>query len=182
MPRCALLQILLLLVFASGMNGCGQPASEADADVRVRVDRIGLDAEGGYGVPVLVLDEEAGSRSLSIWIGHPEARSIALQMESRSVPRPNTHDLARSVIDGLDGEVERIVVTDLRNGTFYASLSLRVANRIIEIDSRPSDAIAIALRSDAPIYVRESVFEKARAAHAGDTGETADTPVAGREI
>lgn len=179
MPHRALLQIFLGLAIAFGANACQQNASDTNLDVRVHVDRIGLD---GFDVPVLVLGEEAGPRSLLIWIGVPEARSIALQMEARNLSRPNAHDLARNVIDGLDGEVERIVVTDLKNGTFYASLSLRVDNRIIEIDSRPSDAIAIALRTDAPIYVRENVFAKANAPNAGNADEEPSAVVSGREI
>ena len=179
MPYRALLQIFVGLAFAFGANACQPNESDTNLDIRVHVDRIGLD---GFDTPVLVLDEEAGTRSLLIWIGMSEARSISLQMEARSLSRPNTHDLARNLIDGLDGEVERIVVTDLKDGTFYASLSLRVDNRIIEIDSRPSDAIAIALRTDAPIYVRENVFAKANAPNAGNAEEEIEPPVTGREI
>ena len=85
-----------------------------------------------------------------------------MSIESIASPRPNSHDLARSVIDGLRGEVERVVVTDLRGGTYYATLALRSGGRRVEIDARPSDAIAIALRARAPIFVRDHLFEASR--------------------
>ena len=146
--------------------------------MQVHVGRVAIDQQD---IPVLVLEEDEGSRWLPIWIGTSEARSIALEMEKRSSPRPNTHDLARSVIYGLEGDVERVVVTELKGGTYYAKLRLRMRNRSIEIDSRPSDAIAIALRTGAPIYVRETLFEAA----ASPPRSTEEMPIAhepGREI
>ncbi len=150
---CTILSILALLSTASG---CSESVAESAPEVLVRVDRVAVDH---HNVPVLVLEEEGGSRWLPIWIGTAEARSIALEIEERSSPRPNTHDLARAVIQGLQGEVQRVVVTELRGGTYFATLTLRLRDQTIEIDSRPSDAIAIALRAEAPIFVRASLFE-----------------------
>ena len=138
---------------------CDSPQPQGRNDVLVRVDHVGLDARQS---PVVILEETEGERWLPIWIGTAEARSIAQQIDERTSPRPNTHDLARDVIRGLEGEVVSVVVTDLREGTYYATLAVRVNGRVIELDSRPSDGIAIALRTGAPIYVRAGLFEPAR--------------------
>lgn len=135
--------------------GGGGDTSGPPADVRVVVDRVVIDDND---TPVVVLEEEGGTRWLPIWIGNAEARSIALEMEALRSPRPNTHDLARDLIHGLDAEVTRVVVTELREGTYYALLHLQSGGRSVPIDARPSDAIAIALRAHAPIFVREPLF------------------------
>jgi bifunctional DNase/RNase len=137
--------------------GCGRAEPESAPEVRVRVDRVVVDEQD---TPVVVLEEEGGTRWLPIWIGSAEARSIAIEMESLHLPRPNTHDLARDLIHELHAEVVRVVVTELRDGTYYASLHLKSAEGVVRIDSRPSDAIAIALRADAPIFVREPLFSQ----------------------
>jgi bifunctional DNase/RNase len=142
--------VLLALVCA-----CGDSAPQAPPDVRVRVDRVVIDENHA---PVVVLEEEGGTRWLPIWIGSEEAHSIALEMEALHLPRPNSHDLARDLIRGLDAEVARVVVTELRDGTYYATLHLQNGERSVGIDARPSDAIAIALRAHAPIFVRETLF------------------------
>jgi bifunctional DNase/RNase len=153
----------LALAVAASALACARSGPTSEHDVAVRVERVGLDAND---LPVVLLEERSGSRWLAIWIGTAEAESIALSIESIASPRPNSHDLARSVIDGLHGEVERVVVTDLRNGTYYATLALRAGQQHVEIDARPSDAIAIALRARAPIFVRDHLFE-----HSEDAGE-----------
>jgi bifunctional DNase/RNase len=145
---------------------CGEPAPEHD--VAVRVERVGLDAND---LPVVLLEERGGSRWVAIWIGTAEAESIVMSIESIASPRPNSHDLARSVIDELHGKLERVVVTDLRDSTYYATLTIRSGGRNVEIDARPSDAIAIALRTGAPIFVRDHLFEHAEPA--GAVGESA---------
>jgi len=178
MSRRALLLTAASILAAIWGTGCGELDPESGSIIRVHVGRVAIDHQD---TPVLVLEEDEGSRWLPIWIGTSEARSIALEMEKRSSPRPNTHDLARNVIYGLEGDVERVVVTELKGGTYYAKLGLRVRNRSIEIDSRPSDAIAIALRTGAPIYVRETLFEAASA----PPRSAEETPIAhepGREI
>jgi bifunctional DNase/RNase len=152
---------LIGLALAASL-ACGEPPG-SEHDVAVRVERVGLDAND---LPVVLLEERGGSRWVAIWIGTAEAESIALSIESIASPRPNSHDLARDVIDGLRGEVERVVVTDLRGGTYYATLALRTGRRLVEIDARPSDAIAIALRARAPIFVRDHLFEHAETAGA----------------
>jgi bifunctional DNase/RNase len=152
----ALLAGLLLL----GAAACERDERPVEVDVLVRLDRVVID---DHDSPVIVLEEEGGPRWLPIWIGPAEAHSIALQIEQRRLPRPNTHDLARSVIHHLKGRVASVVVTELRAGTYYALLRLDVAGEPVEVDARPSDAIAIALRDDAPIFVRESLFHHADA-------------------
>jgi bifunctional DNase/RNase len=147
----------MLLLLAVTAPGCADHEPDAARDVRVRVDRIAIDDND---VPVVVLEEEGGTRWLPIWIGTAEARSIALEMEARSSPRPNAHDLARSLIRGLDASVARVVVTELRDGTYYAILGIALGDRVVEIDARPSDAIAIGLRDGAPIFVREGLFDR----------------------
>jgi bifunctional DNase/RNase len=140
---------------AAPLSGCKEQSPDAQGDIRVRVDRVVIDDQDS---PVVVLEEEGGTRWLPIWIGSAEARSIALEMEQFHPPRPNTHDLARDLIHTLDAEVARAVVTDLRDGTYYATLHLKSAGRTVLVDARPSDAIAIALRAHAPIFVREPLF------------------------
>jgi bifunctional DNase/RNase len=99
---------------------------------------------------------------LPIWVGVFEANAIALQMESVATPRPMTHDLLKSVIDELGGRLERIVVSELKDNTFYATLRLRSQQGALTVDARPSDAIALALRSGARIFVEEAVIQNAR--------------------
>ncbi len=110
---------------------------------------------------VVILKEREGERYLPIWIGPAEADSIAIRLQDVSVPRPLTHDLLHSVIDVLGARVSSIIVNDLRNDTFYAKILLIVDGKDMEIDSRPSDAIALAVRVEVPIYAEESVLDKA---------------------
>jgi bifunctional DNase/RNase len=160
MSRAAAAVEIGVWVLALAVLGCGKTIPEPPQNgqnVQVRVDRVALDTNN---MPVVVLAELDGPRWLPIWIGTAEARSIALEIEERSSPRPNTHDLASDLIKRLDGEVVHVVVTDLREGTYYATLTLRVDDTLIDVDSRPSDGIAIALRTGATIYVRDSLFEE----------------------
>ena len=110
---------------------------------------------------VVILKEAASERYLPIWIGPAEADAIAVQLQGISVPRPLTHDLLQSIIGALGARIDHIVVNDLRNDTFFAKITLKVDGTDLEIDSRPSDAIAIAVRAKAPIYADESVLDKA---------------------
>ena len=170
--RRAALRSALTAALAALLSACGEQAGDhSSPEVRVRVDRVVVDENDA---PVVVLEEEAGTRFLPIWIGSAEARSIALEMEALHPPRPNSHDLARDVIHGLDAEVSRVVVTELRDGTYYASLQLLSEGRLVRIDARPSDAIAIALRAHAPIFVREPLFEQGAAEEDSPSG--ADSP------
>ncbi len=110
---------------------------------------------------VVILKEKDAERYLPIWIGPAEADSIAVKLQDVTVPRPLTHDLLRSVIDALGASVTSIIVCDLRNDTFYAKIMLVVDGKDLEIDSRPSDAIALAVRVQVPIYADESVLDRA---------------------
>lgn len=138
---------------------CAEPrGGSAEPEVPVRVGSVGLDR---FNSPVVVLEERDGSRVLPIWIGAAEAASIATHLQHQRPPRPNFHDLAQRLIQSVDAEVVRVVVTELRSGTYYATLVLRANGKLVEIDVRPSDGIAVAVRLDAPILVRESLFESA---------------------
>jgi bifunctional DNase/RNase len=110
--------------------------------------------------PIVLLKTADGNRFLPIWIGHPEAAAILMKLQGASTPRPMTHDLMADILEQLDAEVTRITVTELRDNTFYASITVQQNGSEIEIDSRPSDAIAIAVRSDAPIFAAEHVIEE----------------------
>ena len=117
-------------------------------------------------MPIIILRDGDGGRILPIWVGVFEANAIALQMENVQTPRPMTHDLLKNVIEDLSAAVERIVVTDLKENTFYAVIHLRTDGRGVVVDARPSDAIALALRAGAPIYVEETVIDSARSVEA----------------
>ena len=110
--------------------------------------------------PIVLLKTADGNKFLPIWIGHAEAAAILMKLQGASTPRPMTHDLMADVIEQLDAEVTRITVTELRDNTFYASITVQQNGSELEIDSRPSDAIAIAVRSDAPIFAAERVIEE----------------------
>ncbi len=110
---------------------------------------------------VVILKEKMADRYLPIWIGPAEADAIAIKLQGVNVPRPLTHDLLRSIIDALGASINSITVTDLKNDTFYAKVVLNVDGRQMEIDSRPSDALALAVRVEVPIYVDESVLDRA---------------------
>jgi bifunctional DNase/RNase len=112
-------------------------------------------------MPIVVLRDPSGDSLLPIWVGLFEANAIALQLENIATPRPMTHDLLRSVLSSMEAEVERIVITDLKENTFYASVQLRYNGRELTVDSRPSDAIALALRTESPIFVSKGVIDKA---------------------
>jgi bifunctional DNase/RNase len=123
-------------------------------------------------MPIVILKDKLGERVLSIWVGIFEANAIALQIENVATPRPMTHDLLRNIITDLDGSVDRVVVSDLKDNTFFAIIHLTVRGERIAVDARPSDAIALALRTRSPILVEESVIDNAKtvdfAAEPGD--------------
>ena len=120
---------------------------------------------------VVILKEKESDRYLPIWIGPAEADAIAVRLQDVAVSRPLTHDLLRSVIDAFGGNVQYIVVNDLANDTFYARIIMDVDGRTLEIDSRPSDAIALAVRVQAPIFAEETVLEKAGVRLDQETGD-----------
>ncbi len=110
---------------------------------------------------VVILKEKLAKRYLPIWIGPAEADAIAVKLQGVTVPRPLTHDLLSSVIDSLGAGIDSIIVSDLKSDTFYAKIILSVNGEQMEIDSRPSDALALAVRTDAPIFAEEAVLDKA---------------------
>lgn len=129
---------------------------------KIQVDIVGLSATPtGPSSYALILKEVGGDRRLPIIIGSFEAQAIALEMEGIKPPRPLTHDLIKNILDGLGVNIIEVVVTDLKDGTFYAKIYLELNGTTYEIDSRPSDAIAVALRCGVPIYVNEEVMEEA---------------------
>ena len=110
--------------------------------------------------PIVLLKTVDGNKFLPIWIGHPEAAAILMKLQGASTPRPMTHDLVTDMLAQLDAHVIRICVTELRDNTFYASITLQQDGSELEIDSRPSDAIALAVRAEAPIFAADRVIEE----------------------
>jgi bifunctional DNase/RNase len=129
---------------------------------------------------VVILKEVKADRYLPIWIGPAEADAIAIKLQGVSVPRPLTHDLLHSVISILGAKIKSILVNDLQNDTFYAKISFDFNGKELEIDSRPSDAIAIAVRAKAPIYANEEVLEKAGIIFDQETGKPMASAHAGK--
>jgi bifunctional DNase/RNase len=134
-----------------------------DPDALVRMEIKGLMLDPTSNIPIVVLREQGGQVFLPIWIGVFEANAIALRIEGVEPPRPLTHDLLRSVFLHFEATVFRVVISDLRENTFFAQIQVRHDGRESVIDSRPSDAIALAIRSDAPIFVKREVLDRARA-------------------
>ena len=110
--------------------------------------------------PIVLLKTAEGNKFLPIWIGHPEAAAILMKLQSQAPPRPMTHDLLSDVLEQLGAQIIRITVTELRENTFYAQITLQQDGGEIEIDSRPSDAIALAIRAEAPIFAADRVIEE----------------------
>ena len=129
--------------------------------VEMKVEGLILDSQ--TNTPIIILKDIAGERALPIWVGLPEATAIALEMEKVDTPRPMTHDLIRNLLVGLGVTIEHILVNELKNNTFYAVIVLNRNGETINVDSRPSDAIAVAIRVNAPIFVMEHVLESAKA-------------------
>jgi uncharacterized protein len=128
--------------------------------VEMRIKGLMLDPI--TNMPIVILSDVDGQRILPIWVGFFEANAIALQMENVTTPRPMTHDLLKNVISGLNATVKKIVVNNLWENTFYALVFLETNGETVAIDSRPSDAIALALRMKSPIFVEEDVINKAK--------------------
>ena len=122
----------------------------------------GLMVDPITNMPIVILKDKQGDRVLPIWVGIFEANAIALQIENVAPQRPMTHDLLRNIIGDLDGQVDRVVVSDLKDNTFYAIIHLTVRGERVAVDARPSDAIALALRTRSPILVEESVIDNAK--------------------
>jgi len=133
----------------------------------------GLMIDPVSNMPIIILKNDAGDSVLPIWVGIFEANAIAMQLESVVSPRPMTHDLLKNVIEGLEAKIARVVINDLRDNTFFANIFLDRNGDDLCIDSRPSDAMALALRAEAPIFVEKAVLEKSASPEAG--GDSAET-------
>jgi bifunctional DNase/RNase len=134
----------------------------------------GLTLDPLTNMALVILRDLEGSKALPIWVGIPEANAIALELEQVPTPRPLTHDLVKNILDGVNATVTRIVVNDLKDSTFYATIFLSLRGEEIRIDSRPSDAIAVALRVKAPIFVTLDVIERAGSIDVSDQSGTED--------
>ncbi len=132
----------------------------------------GLMVDPITNMPIVILRDKEGQRVLPIWVGIFEANAIALQIENIATPRPMTHDLLRNVIEDLKASVQKVVVSDLQDNTFYALIYLTLNGDTLAVDARPSDAIALALRTRAPIFVEDAVIDHAKTVDF--TAETTD--------
>lgn len=126
----------------------------------------GLTMDPVTNMPIVILKDLAGTQVLPIWVGIYEANAIALEIEKVTTPRPMTHDLLKNLLLGLETGVQKVVVSELKDDTFYAVIWLERDGELISIDSRPSDALALALRVDCPIYVEEEVLKSSKSATA----------------
>ena len=131
----------------------------ADGFTRMSIYGINLDLFSSS--PIVILKVEDENRYLPIWIGQPEARSILMKLQNQEFSRPLTHDLAVNLVTELGGSMEKVTVTELKDSTFFATISLQIDGRTVEIDSRPSDAIALAVRAGAEIFAADEVIDEA---------------------
>ena len=132
-----------------------------EVEMRIR----GLMMDPVTNMPIVILKDTNGDSVLPIWVGVYEANAIALEIEKVTTPRPMTHDLIKNLLTGLDTQVHKVVVTELREDTFFAVIWLEREGRVISIDSRPSDALALALRVDCPIFVDDDVLKTSKQAN-----------------
>jgi len=140
--------------------------------IRMSVRGIALDPI--TNMPIIILKDVEEKRALPIWVGIFEANAIALELEKIATPRPMTHDLIKNILDGLGATVQQIVVNDLKDNTFFAVIEVNYNGNMVSIDARPSDAIALALRVNAPIFVTEKVVSKAKSMDIADEKEETD--------
>ncbi len=129
-------------------------------EIKMRIKGLVIDPISK--MPIVVLEDPKMERMLPIWIGVFEANAISLKIENIETPRPMTHDLIKNILHNLNTKLEKIVINDIRDNTFYATIYCNHDNKSIKIDSRPSDAIALSLRTNTPIFVKEQVIEKAQ--------------------
>jgi hypothetical protein len=135
---------------------------DEEANVEVEMKIRGLMMDPMTNMPIVVLKDLSGDSVLPIWVGIYEANAIALEIEKVTTPRPMTHDLIKVLLMGLDTSIKKVVVSELKDDTFYALIWLEREGRLISVDSRPSDALALALRHDCPIYVDDRVLQSSK--------------------
>jgi len=140
--------------------------------IKMTVRGIALDPI--TNMPIVILKDPEERRALPIWVGIFEANAIALELEKVSTPRPMTHDLLKNILEGLGITVQQVIVNDLKENTFYATIELNYNGSVVSIDSRPSDAIALALRVNAPIFVTENVVTQAKNIEVSEEREETD--------
>jgi bifunctional DNase/RNase len=140
--------------------------------VKMMVKGLALDPI--TNMPIIILKDPEDRKALPIWVGIFEANAIALELEKIATPRPMTHDLIKNILDHVGATVQQVIINDLRDNTFYAIIEISINGNRIAIDSRPSDAIAIALRVNAPIFVDEAVISKAKNIDVSDEKEEND--------
>jgi len=149
--------------------------------IRVEVQSVGFDP--ALNSPVVVLQNKEKTKAIPIWIGMPEAQAIYLQLEEKTLPRPMTHDLMKNILEQVGVEFEKVVVNELKESTYYAYIHLSQGGKPLSIDSRPSDAIALALRFHRPIYIAKNLFETARSAEVASLTEAgASATIAGLTV
>lgn len=136
---------------------------DVQAELELRMELKGLMLDPSSEIPIIILKDPVSQVFLPIWIGLPEAKAIAWRLEGMATPRPMTHDLLGSVIETLGARLIKVVISDLQENTFFARLHLLQGEDPLTIDARPSDAVALAVRVDAPIFVLRTVLEKAQA-------------------
>ena len=154
MKRRRLVLLLSLLMLCSGALGHAEDA------VEMKVKGVTMDPDRHS--PIIILEDDQGQEAFPIWIGMPEARAIALELEGVDTPRPLTHALLNNILANLEIGVRRVFINDLRNNTYFAQIDLQRESETITIDARPSDAIALAIRAKAPIFVARKVLETTR--------------------
>lgn len=152
------------------MSGPDETGGMTEVEVQIR----GLMMDPVTNTPVVVLKDAMSDSVLPIWIGMYEANAIALELEKTATPRPMTHDLLRDTVMGLGAEVRKVVVTELKDDTFFAVIWMEQGGEAVGVDARPSDAFAMALRWDCPIFVRREVLERSKKAAGGAQAGTAE--------
>ena len=171
----------IMMVVALMMACQATSRGREEGQVQVEVQSVGFDP--ALNSPVVVLQNKEKTKAIPIWIGMPEAQAIYLQLEGKALPRPMTHDLMKNILEQVGVEFEKVVVSELKETTYYSHIHLVQGGKPLEIDSRPSDAIALALRFHRPIYIAKDLFEAARPAEIASTkGITASVTVAGLTV
>ncbi len=156
------------------VQNVSQPANGTSTPDQVEVRIRGLMMDPVTNMPMIVLKDISGDGVLPIWVGIFEANAIAIEIEKTATPRPMTHDLLRDVLRGLDTTVTSVLISELREDTFYAVIRMSRDDQPMSIDARPSDALALAMRCDCPIFVQRSVMDHARLASKSGSTATAE--------
>jgi bifunctional DNase/RNase len=159
MKQCLVCYLAVLLsVCFSPLSSVGQPSDEDVLEVKVK--GVTIDPQGN--TPVVIVEEPQGHRAFPIWVGLPEARAIMLEMEGVSTPRPLTHVLLHNILVDLNVKIGRVIITDMREDTFYATILLQQGDKTLTIDARPSDAIALALHVHTPVFATKKLLDAVR--------------------